>query len=271
MTEGEKHPLYKTCPQCGEQNRATFHLCQHCGYIFPETYKNGANEKKSKKSKLKSAEIGLIVGAGLGLFVGLLWHIRGNIEWEILRSSAVMLMLVFAGGFFGCGLCSGSRAEVRSALAGLVVGAILGILGIIIQGGAKDFTEIIFTMTFLPLTSGLAWKGMTMGTRNMRIGGAVGAITGAIAAIVITATRGDNVMIGTMTSILMFTFGGIIPGIGFVAHPWQTLFLGILIGISSWVGWQSDPSPIIELPTNLVSGLIRAGGLWGGQYILFKE
>jgi ribosomal protein L32 len=79
MTVGEKRLTYQTCPQCGQQNRAAFHCCHHCGYVFP---------KARKKLKLTGEDMGEIVGALLGLISGLLL-------WDELRLLGAILF------FFG--------------------------------------------------------------------------------------------------------------------------------------------------------------------------
>jgi ribosomal protein L37E len=63
MTVGENNTTYQICPQCGQQNRSSFHCCHHCGFVFP---------KASKKLRLPTARAGMIGGAALGLAFGLL-------------------------------------------------------------------------------------------------------------------------------------------------------------------------------------------------------
>lgn len=253
MNIGKKRFRYRTCPQCGERNRSSFHCCHHCGYVFPKT---------SGKLKLTTAEIGMIVGAVFGLVGGLLL-------WDVLRLFGV-ISLFFGGGLLGYSLCSGPKANVRSAFTGLVVGAILGILGLIIQGGSVGLVEIAAALSSLPLSGALAWKGMFMGTRAIRTGGVVGALGGVIAAIVMMVTRNNDIGVGmALVAMCGFAFLGVITGMGVVYKPWFVLVLGIVLGVASWVGWQFDPAPIIELPKHLVGGLIKAGGFVGFQRVAF--
>jgi len=211
---------------------------------------------------MTTAEIGTIVGAVLGLACGLLL-------WGELKMLGIILFF-FAGVMGGYGLCSGPKTNVRSALTGFVVGAVLGILGTIVQGSSISPAQIALGLFSLSFCSALAWKGMFTGTRAIRTGGAVGAIGGVIAAILVVVTRHNDIGVGmALISMCGFAFLGAIAGMGVVYRPWFVLVLGIALGIANWVGWPFDPAPIIELPKHLVGGLIKAGGFVGFQRVFF--
>lgn len=253
MTISKQSLASKACPKCGQQNRASFHCCHYCGYVFP---------KPRKKLKLSRADIGMIVGAILGLGWGILRL------WDLLGVFGIIGGLL-SGGYVGYGLAYGPKFDAQIAVIGCVVGAILGLLDVLVKQDTATIAQPFTTVVALAVISGILWKDMFVGTRNIRIAGIVGAIVGILfMLIIIKIPQSNDVTIG-MQIITMFEVGmlGALAGVGVVYEPWTVLTSGVFIGVLSWYGFQFDPRPIIELPQKIVWGLWIASAGNGARHI----
>jgi hypothetical protein len=201
-----------------------------------------------------------VIGAILGVCFGLLWK-----EFNIFP----IMLGVLGGAYFGYGLSFGPKADVYVALIGLFVGGGLSVLRLIIQGNIAYLNQELILMGVLAILSSIAWKGMFIGTRNIRIGGVVGTIAGMLLFFFNYPMRNDNVTTGLhIVTAIEFAPLGTIVGIGLVYKPWFALSLGVILGISSWFGFGFGSDLSVNLPQRIVFGLCIAGAMSGVSHVM---
>ena len=172
----------------------------------------------------------MFIGIAVGLCYGFLGKGGG---FNILLSILGGIM----GGYFGYQLVEGPETNVRVALIGLIAGSILGIVRLRIQGNTADLRQELVMLPPLAISSSYAWKGMFMASRNIRIGGIIGAIASMLYFFFDPPPiRSDNItMLLRILTMVEFAPYGALLGIGITYKPLYALIVIPSMGILIWI------------------------------------